>query len=35
MMDILKYGPDVEVVGPAGVRKRVREQIAQAHRRYD
>ncbi len=33
-MDILKYGPDVEVVAPSSLRTRVREQLAQAIRCY-
>ncbi len=34
IMDILKYGPDVEVLGPAGLRKAVAERLAQAADRY-
>ena len=34
VMDILKFGPDVEVVGPDKLRKRVAEQLAAAARRY-
>jgi predicted DNA-binding transcriptional regulator YafY len=34
LMDILKYGPDVEVLGPASLRKRVKELLAQAAARY-
>jgi predicted DNA-binding transcriptional regulator YafY len=34
LMDILKYGPDVEVIGPPSLRTQVREQLAQAIRRY-
>jgi len=34
LMDILKYGPDVEVLGPASLRKRVKELLAQASARY-
>jgi len=34
MMDILKYGPDVEVLGPVSLRKRVQELLAQASQRY-
>ncbi len=30
IMDILKYGPDVEVVGPAELRQAVRERLTQA-----
>ena len=33
-MDILKYGPDVEVLGPAGLRKRVQELLRQASEHY-
>lgn len=33
-MDILKYGPDVEVLGPASLRKRVQELLRQAGERY-
>ena len=33
-LDILKYGPDVEVLGPASLRKRMRELLTQANRRY-
>jgi len=33
-MDILKYGPDVEVLGPAALRKRVAEQLKGAVKRY-
>ena len=29
-MDILKYGPDVEVLEPAALRKRVAEQLSRA-----
>lgn len=34
MMDILKYGPDVEVVGPASLRERVQDMLRQATQRY-
>ncbi|MSQ54209.1 MAG: YafY family transcriptional regulator [Betaproteobacteria bacterium] len=34
VMDVLKYGPDVEVVGPAALRKRVAGQLAAAAKRY-
>jgi len=34
VMDILKYGDDVEVLGPAGLRKLVREQLSGANRLY-
>ena len=34
LMDILKFGPDVEVLEPAALRKRVTEQLAQALKRY-
>ena len=34
MMDILKYGPDVEVVAPASLRKRVQDLLHQAAQRY-
>jgi predicted DNA-binding transcriptional regulator YafY len=34
VMDILKYGPDVEVLEPAALRKRVREQLAAAAKMY-
>lgn len=35
LMDILKYGPDVEVLAPATLRHRVREQLRSAAERYD
>jgi predicted DNA-binding transcriptional regulator YafY len=35
VMDILKYGPDVEVAAPASLRRRVREQLRSAVKRYD
>ncbi len=34
LMDILKYGSDVEVVAPSSLYTRVREQLAQAIRCY-
>ena len=34
VMEILKYGADVEVVGPAPLRNRVREALARAAERY-
>ena len=34
VMDILKYGPDLEVLEPAALRKRVREQLAAAAKLY-
>jgi predicted DNA-binding transcriptional regulator YafY len=34
VMDILKFGPDVEVLAPAKLRKRVVEQLNAAARRY-
>lgn len=34
VMDILKYGPEVEVLGPPALRKRVADQLAQAAARY-
>ena len=34
VMEILKYGADVEVVGPAALRSRVREALTQAAARY-
>jgi len=34
VMDILKFGPDVEVLAPEKLRKRVAEQLAAAARRY-
>ena len=34
LMDILKFGPDVEVLEPPALRKRVTEQLAQALKRY-
>lgn len=33
-MDILKYGPEVEVVGPAELRKRVGQALQAAAERY-
>lgn len=35
LMDILKYGPDVEVIAPASLRRRVLEQLRSAAERYD
>lgn len=34
MMDILKYGPDVEVIAPSALRSRVKSLLAQANQRY-
>ena len=34
LMDVLKYGPDVEVIGPASLRRRARELLVQALQRY-
>ena len=34
VMDILKYGDDVEVLAPEGLRKLVREQLTGANRLY-
>jgi predicted DNA-binding transcriptional regulator YafY len=34
IMDILKYGPDVEVLGPAALRKKVAQRLAEAQRLY-
>ncbi len=34
VMDILKYGPDVEVIGPARLRARVKDLLAEAIQRY-
>jgi predicted DNA-binding transcriptional regulator YafY len=34
IMDILKFGADVEVLEPAALRKRVREELAAAGRLY-
>lgn len=34
VMEILKYGPEVEVLSPAGMRKRVAEQLRAAAERY-
>ena len=33
-MDILKYGPDVEVLEPAALRKRVAKALESAAKRY-
>jgi proteasome accessory factor C len=35
VMDILKYGPDVEVLEPAELREEVRERLRRALRRYE
>jgi predicted DNA-binding transcriptional regulator YafY len=35
VMEILKFGPDVEVLSPEPLRKRVSESLRQAARRYD
>ena len=35
VMDILKYGPDVEVVGPASLRREVGAQLAAALKHYE
>ena len=35
VMEILKYGSDVEVLGPQTLRKRVGDSIRQAAQRYD
>jgi len=35
IMDILKYGPDCEVLGPRGLREAVAERLAAALRNYD
>jgi predicted DNA-binding transcriptional regulator YafY len=34
-MEILKFGADVEVLGPEGLRARVAEALRNAARRYD
>jgi predicted DNA-binding transcriptional regulator YafY len=34
VMDILRYGPEVEVLGPPALRERVAEQLAAAAKRY-
>ncbi len=34
IMDILRYGPDVEVLGPAGLRRKVGKRLADASDRY-
>jgi predicted DNA-binding transcriptional regulator YafY len=34
IMDILKYGPDCEVLGPAGLREKVEQLLLAATRRY-
>jgi predicted DNA-binding transcriptional regulator YafY len=33
-MDILKYGPDVEVVSPKPLRRKVKQRLADAVARY-
>jgi predicted DNA-binding transcriptional regulator YafY len=35
VMEILKFGADVEVLGPEGLRARVAEALRNAARRYD
>lgn len=35
VMDILKYGPDVEVLGPGSLAELVRGRLAEAHGRYE
>jgi predicted DNA-binding transcriptional regulator YafY len=35
LMEILKFGPDVEVLGPDGLRSRVAESLKRATRRYE
>jgi len=35
VMDVLKYGPEVEVLAPKGLRDKVRERLALALRRYE
>jgi predicted DNA-binding transcriptional regulator YafY len=34
-MDILKYGPDVEVLGPPALREQVRERLRKALAQYE
>ena len=34
VMDILRYGPDVEVISPASLRNKVRQRLAEAMARY-
>jgi predicted DNA-binding transcriptional regulator YafY len=34
-MDILKYGPDVEVIAPASLRREVTERLRLAAQRYN
>jgi predicted DNA-binding transcriptional regulator YafY len=34
VMEILKYGPDVQVLEPASLRERVAQSLAEAARRY-
>ena len=35
LMDILKYGPDVEVLSPKNLRARVRDSLRQAAKNYE
>lgn len=35
VMDILKYGPDVEVIGPAPLRRAIEARVAETLRRYE
>ena len=35
IMDILKYGPDCEVVGPESLREKVKESLMTAARMYE
>jgi predicted DNA-binding transcriptional regulator YafY len=34
LRDILKYGPDVEVLGPKGLRRKIKEALARAAGQY-
>ena len=34
VMDILRYGPDVEVLGPASLRRKVRARLEAAAKHY-
>jgi len=34
VMDILRYGPEVEVVAPESLRERVKTRLAEALKRY-
>ena len=34
LMDILKYGPDVEVIGPTRLREQARQRLASTLKRY-